>query len=46
MVMSTTAVDNEPSSRPLQSLTPLHLIGLILAAITGGIHLWLGVEES
>ncbi|WP_431359058.1 hypothetical protein [Halovenus amylolytica] len=44
--MSTTAVDNDPSSRPLQSLTPLHLIGLILAAITGGIHLWLGVEES
>lgn len=44
--MSTTEIENSPSSSPLQSLTLLHLIGLLLAAITGGIHLWLGVEES
>lgn len=44
--MSTPGVERESSSSPLQSLTPLHLIGLLLAAITGAIHLWLGVQES
>lgn len=44
--MSTTKIDDQPSLGPLQSLTPLHLIGLVLAVITGGVHLWLGIEES
>ncbi|WP_336326462.1 hypothetical protein [Halovenus sp. HT40] len=44
--MSATGIDTEPSSSPLQSLTALHLIGIVLAVITGGIHLWLGVVES
>jgi hypothetical protein len=44
--MSTTEIDNEPSPGPLQSLTPLHLIGLVFAVVTGGIHLWVGVQES
>lgn len=44
--MSTTEIDTEPSQHPVQSLTPLHLIGLLLAGITGGIHLWLGVTEG
>lgn len=43
--MSTTELDTDPSSPPLQSLTPLHLFGLLLAAITGAIHLWIGVDS-
>lgn len=41
--MSMSEIDTEPPPSPLQSLTPLHLIGIVLAVITGGIHLWLGV---
>jgi hypothetical protein len=44
--MSTTELDSKPSSDPLISLTPLHLIGLLLAAITGAVHLWLGVKKG
>lgn len=43
--MSTSEIESNPSTNPLQSLTPLHLIGIFLAAITGTIHLWLGVEN-
>mgnify|MGYP000138558767 CR=1 FL=1 len=43
--MSTTEIDTDPSSPPLQSLTLLHLVGLLLAAITGAIHLWIGVDS-
>lgn len=44
--MSTTELDSPSSSGPFQSLTPLYLIGIILAAITGAVHLWLGIEKS
>jgi uncharacterized membrane protein len=44
--MSTTEFDRESSSGPLSSLTPLYLIGILLAAITGAVHLWLGIEKS
>lgn len=43
--MSTSEIGSKSSSNPLTSLTPLHLVGLLLAAITGANHLWLGVEE-
>lgn len=43
--MSTSKVGRKSSSNPLTSLTPLHLVGLLLAATTGAIHLWLGVKE-
>jgi len=43
--MSTSEIESKESSYPLRSLTPLHLVGLLLAATTGTIHLWLGIEE-
>jgi hypothetical protein len=43
--MSTSEIGRKSSSNPFASLTPLHLVGLLLAAVTGAIHLWLGIEE-
>ncbi|UHQ99258.1 hypothetical protein HYG81_25825 (plasmid) [Natrinema zhouii] len=44
--MSTTEFNSKSSSNQLLSLTPLYLIGLLLAAITGVVHLWLGIEKG
>lgn len=41
--MSTSQVGAESQSNPLRTLTPLHLIGILLASVTGVIHLYLGV---
>lgn len=43
--MSTSEATRRKSSHPLRSLTPLHVIGLFLTAITGAVHLWLGVTN-
>lgn len=43
-IMSTSEIERNSSSKPLKSLTPLHLVGLVLASITGAVHLWLGVQ--
>lgn len=42
--MSTGNFERQSASDPLQSLTPLHIVGLFLAAITGAIHFYLGVD--
>lgn len=34
---------DESSADVLNSLTTLHLLGVVLAAVTGTIHLWLGI---
>lgn len=41
---SSTASRQDEGALATASLTTLHWIGIALAAITGGIHLWLGVS--
>lgn len=43
--MSTGNIERQSPSNPIQSLTLLHIVGLLLAAITGAIHFYLGVDE-
>lgn len=45
--MSTESLDAGVSPvQGLRSLTPFHWAGIVLAAITGAIHVWLGVSDG
>lgn len=44
--MATTEIDDDSSPIPQTAFTPLYLIGFLLAAITGAIHLWTGITGS
>jgi hypothetical protein len=45
--MSLDTVDATVAQRPsCRGLTPLYWAGIVLAAVTGGLHLWLGITDG